>query len=219
MKTIFCYLICFLCLVAHPVSANELIVVGMAEKQADARAYDNITAYEHTMSCNFSDLYPRVSYGEQVALPTDEYMRQLRAEYLDLAYKIKRQKDSLDQEFDLGAVLPIDAPELYTYDTQNTERKHIYATAAERINNSDSDEKIKMGMAALMATTTTTAIADAPVQPEPKIPENTNVPPEQDSEQEPATPENVAPVDVQDAQQDSIDELCAEFPDEPECSE
>ncbi len=207
--------------------ANELIAVGMAEKHADAHAYDSITAYENTMYCNFSDLYPRVPYGEQVILPADERMRQLRAEYIDLAYKIKRQKDFLGQNFDLDTILPIDAVELYTYGTHNTERKHIYATAAERVNNSDSDEKIKAGIAALMATTTTTAIADMSPEHEPKISENTGVapainqvvPPNPDSEQTPLVPESNAQDSASDASQDSIDELCAEFPDEPECSE
>lgn len=227
MKTFFYYLIYLVCVIACPATANELIAVGLAEKHADAVAHDNITAYEHSMYCKFSDKNASVPYGEQLALPDDEYMRQLRAEYIDLAYKIKRQKDSLDQEFDLDTVLPINASELYTYEPQNTNRKHIYATAAERVNNSDADKKIKAGIRTLMATTATTAIAGALVQSEPKIPENTNVTPainqdvpqEQDSEQEPPAPENVASADVQDAQQDSIDELCAEFPDEPECSE
>ena len=210
--------------------SNELIAIGLAEQSADAAAYDNITAHENTMYCNFSDKYGRVPYGTPHALPEDDTMRALRQEYMDLVYKIKQQKDSLGQDFDINAWLPSDVPELYTNNTNATERKHVYATAAERIKNSDSDDKIEAGIAALLATTTATAVSPAPqAQKSPSAQKQQGVKDIKKDIKQPPKPKTSVPQNKQDSvqptaptkqvAQDSIDELCAEFPDEPECAE
>lgn len=235
MKRIFIFIL-FAAHLACPSFSNELIAIGLTEQSADAIAYDNIRAKENTIYCNFSDKHGRIPYGTQYKLPVNETMHALRQEYIDLVYKIKQQKDSLGQDFDINAWLPSDTSKLYTNNTNNQERKHVYATTAERINSSDSDDKIKTGVVAMLATIGTTAVADAskaqehpntndieqPQKQEIAVQENKpdSVQPKPETTVPKKEPDSIQPSPpAEQVMQDSIDELCAEFPDEPECIE
>ena len=233
---LFFIFILFTAHLACPSFSNELIAIGLAERSADAIAYDNITANKNTMYCNFSDKYEHIPYGTKYTLPVNKTMHTLRQEYVDLVYKIKQQKDSLGQDFDINVWLPSDTSNLYTNNTNIQERKHVYATTAERINNYDSDNKIKTGVAALIATIGTTAVADVsktqkhpstndtkqPQKPETTVPkkEPDSVQPKPETTVPKKEPDSVQPSPPSEqVVQDSIDELCAEFPEEPECVE
>lgn len=253
MKTLLCRLSIFIIFSAgfllHCANANEMIAIGLSEKQVDSEAYRDIESYEQSIHCTFSENYPTVLYGKNTFLPSDERLIKLRQEYINLVYAIKEQKDLLNQDFNLEDWLPSDAENLYTTNEHNNAKKQFFETAKDRIKKDESDKKIESGIKLLLANIATNTISGS--QPNKnnnktvnnKKTGNTNT---QKKEISPDKKQDKAPKKTEPNQQknvaakhnkanktnskqseqnqvlvtqDSTEELCEEFPEEPECSE
>ena len=193
-------------------TAGELVFSGLGEKRADTIAFTDMSAYENTMQCNFSDMHPTVKYNESVTLPVpgDDFWAIVQ-EYMEVVRRLKTNKELLGQDFDAEQWLSLDTDDLYKNFTNANERKRMFSTVGERVNDQTSDDIIQMGINIALSHFSNKLSNDFGNSGHVGTSDEFHLNESSDFEPDSRSTEQI--------EQDNIEELCEEFPEEPECSE
>lgn len=217
------------------------IASAVASDRADRNADVDMRQFQSTMNCVYSSQYPRISYGETHTIPkTDDRFFDIRNSYIELVGRLNILRGELGISPILDIETNIDNKDLYK--VVSAEPNYQMATAEQRIKTNNSSNDIKTGIAMIASAIAVTDIKNAVDSKNSNV-QATNVP----SKAEKSAPNDgissvvetknsidnnvsmVAPTQ-QDSKQDDastqdannrgeVDELCEEFPDEPECKE
>ncbi len=216
----------------------EKIASATATARADVDAAQDMRNFQATINCIYSSNYPHVSYKQSHKLPEPgQPFAGLRDSYINLLQRVNALRDELDMPPvpDFENIIDADG-RLYKVAAASPE--YQMTSAVRRVESDSSSNDISAGIAMIASAASlggikdNTAAAqntdirpmtenpaanngDAVSVPQKNNPENVAISAaavEQDSKQDNA-PE-------QDADStDEADELCEEFPDEPECME
>ncbi|MDR1696703.1 MAG: hypothetical protein LBR41_00590 [Rickettsiales bacterium] len=195
-------------------------VAGLAEQKSDAVAARDMAAHTSAFYCNVAGADKSIAYGAVFdTSPPPMDMAQLESEYIALAQSLKSDKEMLGLAPGIESQEITVADDLYAYG-ESPARTNIFSTAAERAGSNESADKIKSGAIMAAAGVALGMVSNLDIKlggnrqsrginlgrpnSKPTAPEVNQV----------IVRETRPPEQISD---DNTNELCKEFPDEPEC--